>query len=370
MNRHPIVFVHGLLGWGSDKMAGLPYFGMAGVSALLARLATLSPRGSRTLFPSVGPISSNHDRACELFYQLKGGDVHYGLAHANEHGHAETIKDWAKGVRAQYLQWNADRPLHFVGQAQGASTARVLQQLLAQGDFFLNPATGAPYPTSAAWIKSITTISALHNGTPTAYILGCSPHTGRIQRHSTAEYMLRTLVESSTVRSLFGLNLGQWTDLGAFQNGKDNAAYDLSIHGAQDTAGILDHASTYYFSYVTSKAAPGVNLGFRYIAEELSRFAGPLFDLKWPIEDYRPWHENDGLAPVYSQEAPKWGQPRRIERPSGAGPFHPGVWNVMETLDMDHMEPVALPHFSLTLRDQRRQLRLYSRICRVAMSLD
>jgi len=337
----------------------------------------------KALFPSVGPISSNHDRACELFYQLKGGDVHYGTDHAREHRHAETIPGWPKGVRPLFPQWSAEHPVHLVGQAQGASTVRLLQHLLSPRDFF------QPYSTSANWIRSITTISALHNGTPTAYILGCLPETGRIGHHSTAEYMLRSLLESARDRSLTGslqrhfynLDLEHWTDLGQLQNGKDNAAYDLSIHGAQDLAFIDDHPSTHYFSFVTSKTLPvagsnhhvpadGMNLALRYIAEELGCFTGPLFGLKWPVQDFEPWWENDGLAPVYSQDAPRWGKERSIQHPAPGGPFAPGVWNVMETLDMDHMEPVALPHFSWTLRDQRRQLRLYSRICRLVMSLE
>ena len=31
---------------------------------------------------SVGPISSNWDRAIEAFYQIKGGQVDYGLSHS------------------------------------------------------------------------------------------------------------------------------------------------------------------------------------------------------------------------------------------------------------------------------------------------
>ncbi len=389
MNRHPIVFVHGLLGWGSRKLAGIPYFGMAGLAVFLARLATLNARRPRALFPSVGPISSNHDRACELFYQLKGGDVHYGPAHAAEHLHAETIQGWAKGARPLFPQWDAAHPVHFVGQAQGASTVRLLQHLLAQRDFFVNRETGKPYPTSAGWIRSITTLSAVHNGTATAYIVGCSTNTGLIGRHSTAEYLVRSLLACAGDRSLpgflqrrfFDLELGHWRDLSQFQRGKDNAAYDLSLHGAQDLAFIDDHPSTHYFSFITSKTKPlagsnyqvpanGMNLAFRYIAEELGCFTGPLAGLKYPVEDFQPWWQNDGLVPVYSQDVPRWGKPRRVERPAPDGPFRPGIWNIMDTLDMDHMETVALPHFSLTLRDQRRQLRLYSRICRLAMSLD
>jgi len=34
----------------------------------------------------VGMLSSDHDRACEAFYQLYGGQVNYGQHHAKQHG--------------------------------------------------------------------------------------------------------------------------------------------------------------------------------------------------------------------------------------------------------------------------------------------
>lgn len=37
------------------------------------------------LYPS--GVASLHDRACEIFYSLKGGTVDYGEEHAREHGH-------------------------------------------------------------------------------------------------------------------------------------------------------------------------------------------------------------------------------------------------------------------------------------------
>jgi triacylglycerol lipase len=389
LNRHPVIFVHGLLGWGRGKMAGLPYFEMASAGIWLARLRALDPRGPRVLFPGVGPISSNHDRACELFYQIKGGDVHYGDVHASSYGHLETIPGWAKGARPLLPQWDSAHPAHFVGQAQGASTVRLLQHLLAQGDFFRNAATGQPYPTSADWIRSITTISAIHNGTPTTYILGCSPDDGRIGVYSTAEYLIRTLTDTGARRGspgdifprwLFDLELSQWSGLDRFLRGQDNAAYDLSIHGAQDLDFIEDHDCTYYFSFLTNKTrrmtgsqnyvpTEGMNPAFRYISTELGRFAGSL-RLKYPIDDFRPWWQNDGLAPTYTQDVPRWGRERVPERPAANGPFRRGVWNIMETVDMDHMEIVALPHLSFTLTDQRRQIRFYKRLYQLITALD
>jgi triacylglycerol lipase len=45
-------------------------------------------RGYITHYASVGPVSSNHDRACELYAQIKGTVVDYGQAHSSQFGHA------------------------------------------------------------------------------------------------------------------------------------------------------------------------------------------------------------------------------------------------------------------------------------------
>ena len=76
----PVVFVHGLMGWG--ERAGLnsvlPYWGMT-TGSLTAYLNSL---GYETYSATVGPISSAWDRACELYAQLTGTTVDYGAAHS------------------------------------------------------------------------------------------------------------------------------------------------------------------------------------------------------------------------------------------------------------------------------------------------
>ena len=350
-NDDPIVFVHGLLGWGRDKMPGLPYFGVAQLGIALGRLLShdLEISHRAMFFPSVGPISSNHDRACELFSRLKGGDVHYGAEHSRIHGHRETVPSPAAAL---YPQWNSQHPLHFVGQAQGASTVRLLQHLLAQGDFFRDPDTGQPYPTSADWIASIVSLSGIHNGTPVAYIAGCSPEDGRIGRYSTAEYFGRTLIgldeergslPDAIHRYFYSLGLDQWEDTEALLAGNDNAVYDLSIHGAQAMDFVPDEACTRYFSYVTACTSrdpasgyylpmAGMNLLFRYPAEEMGRFTGPLRNLRYPLEDYSQWWESDGLAPVATQRFPLWGTARESAIPVRGTGFEKGVWYQMGRL--------------------------------------
>ena len=75
----PVVFVHGLMGWGQRAgiNAVLPYWGMT-TGSLTSYLNSL---GYETYSATVGPISSAWDRACELYAQLTGTTVDYGAAH-------------------------------------------------------------------------------------------------------------------------------------------------------------------------------------------------------------------------------------------------------------------------------------------------
>ena len=82
----PVVFVHGLMGWGQRAgiNAVLPYWGMT-TGSLTSYLNSL---GYETYSATVGPISSAWDRACELYAQLTGTTVDYGAAHAAAYDHA------------------------------------------------------------------------------------------------------------------------------------------------------------------------------------------------------------------------------------------------------------------------------------------
>ena len=81
----PVVFVHGLMGWGQRAgiNAVLPYWGMT-TGSLPDYLAT---QGYETYAASVGPLSSAWDRACELYAQLVGARTDYGVKHAQDFGH-------------------------------------------------------------------------------------------------------------------------------------------------------------------------------------------------------------------------------------------------------------------------------------------
>src|SRR5205085_2029112 len=79
-NNDPVVLVHGFLGFGPDqyRQTGFKYWGGYGDVAAHMQLY----KGPHAVYAaSVGAISSNWDRAAELYAQIKGGCVDYGASH-------------------------------------------------------------------------------------------------------------------------------------------------------------------------------------------------------------------------------------------------------------------------------------------------
>lgn len=137
------------------------------------------------ILAAVGPVSSIHDRACELFYGLVGGTVDYGAKHAAKHGHDRYGRTFRRG---KLLDANTSVPsfpsslcppqAHFIGHSMGGITIYKMQQLLRQG-FFDHVLwqrgmliDGRP---ARNMILSITTISSPFRGTPLTHILGSEP---------------------------------------------------------------------------------------------------------------------------------------------------------------------------------------------------
>ena len=112
----PVVFVHGLMGWG--ERAGLnsvlPYWGMT-TGSLTAYLNSL---GYETYSATVGPISSAWDRACELYAQLTGTTVDYGAAHAAAHDHARYGITYDRPL---FDGWGTRRAVNLVGHSFGGA---------------------------------------------------------------------------------------------------------------------------------------------------------------------------------------------------------------------------------------------------------
>jgi hypothetical protein len=186
------------------------YWGTAAAAAArhgFAKTVPVAPSG----------VGSLHDRACEIFYQLVGGTVDYGEAHAREHGHARFGRTYAKGL---HPSWSADNPVHLVGHSYGGTTARALRHLLATN--FFGPAVNS----CAAWVASVSAINAPLNGALAVYALGAKVRRKKGERSEVVPlspgFLLGVLMHVSEFLS--GANL-----LGLYDFGLDHFGLGLGV---------------------------------------------------------------------------------------------------------------------------------------------
>ena len=98
-NKNPIVLIHGFFGWGNEELGDYKYWG--GKKDIQRMLES---HGYKVINVSVGPISSNWDRAIEVYYQLKGGQADYGLSHSEKYGLIQ--KPYDKKYEGLYREWD------------------------------------------------------------------------------------------------------------------------------------------------------------------------------------------------------------------------------------------------------------------------
>ena len=90
-NNYPVVMVHGFLGFGPNELQGTGFKYWGGFNDVTAHMKTTN--GShQVLVAAVGPVSSNWDRAVELFYQIKGVCADYGSKHTAKYAQFGAIQ--------------------------------------------------------------------------------------------------------------------------------------------------------------------------------------------------------------------------------------------------------------------------------------
>lgn len=348
-NRYPIILVHGFMGWGKDEMGDYRYWG-----GKFDIEQNLKDRGFIVYTSSVGPVSSNWDRAIELYYQIKGGQVDYGQSHSAEYGLIR--KPEGKVFQGLYPQWDKDHPVHLIGHSMGGQTVRMLQYLL-QTSIVDSSGQGEDSEllgkAREGWIKSISTISAPHNGSTLSDIL------------TTGVPFLQNFIAIAAVvgNGFFDFDLQQWgfqheegqSWLEYFRhmrehpawNTKNICAWDFSMEGSRQLNTLVTvNPDVYYFSFATSNTVLDSSSGRHVPAPGMSfivRANARLMGMKhayWAdgTSTDSTWFENDGIVNTISMAGPTTG----TNGPDPISTYHegdlliPGQWYFLGVFQADH----------------------------------
>ena len=331
MGKLTYIFVHGLAGWGRyDKQnARMPYWGMRG-SDLMAHLRE---QGFDCYAASVAPFGSAWDRACELYAQIAGTRVDYGKAHAEAMGHDRFGRDFAGDPLIP--AWNNDTRLVLLGHSFGGATVRLLSELLANGDEAERAATDAadlsPFFAGgmAGRIHTLVALSAPLNGT-TAYDLFEDPSFNP------------KAVETPFVGKLAAIMMERGLRVKPDgRDPRDYAAYDMHVDRALELNERISTLPHVYYISVPCSTTVALPSG-THIAKHQTE---PLFLRRsFQIGAYTgttaggteidtSWCENDGLVNTISEKAPLGAPSKPFDRKD----IEPGLWNVVPTLEGDHM---------------------------------
>jgi hypothetical protein len=352
-----------------------------------------------------GPFSSFHDRACEVFAQIRGGTVDYGEEHSAQAGHAQHSRSYKD---AFVPNWSAENPVILIGHSAGAQTCLQLQALLAR-DFWN---VGA----SADWIEGVVRVAGVLNGSLLAYRLGCDKRSG-LPTGLPSGLIAKALDVVGRIASPTGLMeppidlyLDQWTngtvnrdevmarlDSGPFVRGEDNLGFDLTLQGCRKAnAAFRTHPNTYYLSLVADATNAVGWFGLPWPGSRLQPDAAisPILlptalyqarDIEFtepPIESWGAgalaldeWRRNDGAVSAISQRYPFTARPepvggKRLLSPGAR--LERGKWYYEELKEttgrcFDHFDLVIGSQLKPWMREAHRQV--YRRIGETLLSL-
>ena len=356
--QHPYVFVHGMMGWGEDKKfyKGLPYWGM--VTGNYPR--RMREKGYEVYTPTVSPLGSAWDRACELYANLTGTTVDYGVAHSKEKGHnrfGETFPE------AMLPDWTPERSIHLLGHSFGGPTMRMFVELLRNGSPEERAATPAGQLSPlfegghGDLVKSITTISGPFDGITFPHALP-----------KTVDYgltygipMVASIIGNVGSGRVYDFQMSQW-GITAVKNGvrfardmlnmkairnfvkaKDTVFADIHIPQAAEINKKLSVPAEQYLFAVTGNGtktgksgnqvkAPIMIFAFAPFAYSLGKFPDQTIA---GVKITEGWRMNDGIVPVESGRHPTtepWCEWVDVKDK----PIQKGIWHALPTVPGDH----------------------------------
>ncbi|MEC5301696.1 MULTISPECIES: YSIRK-targeted triacylglycerol lipase [Staphylococcus] len=312
-NQDPIILVHGFNGFTDDINPSVLAHYWGGDKLNIRQ--DLESNGYETYEASIGALSSNYDRAVELYYYIKGGTVDYGAAHAEKYGHER----YGKTYEGVYKDWQPGKKVHLVAHSMGGQTVRQLEELLRNG----NPAEieyqkehgGNISPLFQGkhdnMVNSITTIGTPHNGTHAADALGNEA----LVRQLAFDYAKFKGNKNSKVDFGFGQwglkqregetyaqyvqrvqNSGLWKT-------KDNGFYDLTREGAAKLNKNTSLNPNIIYKTYTGESTRPTLLGNQ--KSDINMFLP--FTITGNVigkAAEKEWRENDGLVSIISSQHP------------------------------------------------------------------
>ena len=342
---YPYVFVHGLNGFGDDAGSPVSYWGATGGALLPA----LEGKGTMCFAPSVDPVGSAWDRACELYAVLAGGVVDYGAAHSAEHGHERFGKDCGAALFGDWGTVDANgnlRKVNLIAHSFGGATARLLCALLQNGAPEERLAAGENCSALFAggkgdWVFSLTCLAAPHNGVSLLTMLDVNPLLAGL-----ASLLSNASLDS--VLNQLGFTFGGKGIGEVLRAAKtmDTAYYDLSITGAQEVNARIGRLcpETYYFSYPVAgtdengRPTADMAAAYRLLGMAIGGFTSP----ENGIDD--TWRANDCLVNTVSATYP-FKEPYLAvldAKTLAPGVLKPAAWYVMPTVKGDHGSVIGL----------------------------
>ncbi|KAF1328390.1 Myosin heavy chain, partial [Globisporangium splendens] len=371
-NKYPIVLVHGFAGWGRDELLGIKYWG--GFQGDLQE--QLKSQGHTVFTASVGPYSSNWDRACELYAQIKGTTVDFGATHSKHFDHARLGHTYSQGL---YPQWGDVDPttgginkIHLIGHSMGGTTIRMLAQMLAHGS------AGAPWGQEANasreslfaggkdWVHSITTISSPHLGS--TVVDEISKLGGSTLKHVFFGIFAAFGVVGNSTEHFYDVKMDQWgidakgeheslyqyidrvlsSDLFTKPGYQDTGIWSCSTQGAaEENTWVRTLPNIYYMSYATSDTFATRDflrrptqlphlLTMMLPLQPMASFMGSQYPIRHGFST--EWQENDGVVPTISMAKDATGDSVVVaNETTGFSKIVRGKWNIMPKLDrLDH----------------------------------
>ena len=357
------VFVHGLSGWGSYDAVyqRMPYWGMRGADVI----AYLRQQGFSAYAASVSPLGSAWDRACELYAQLSGGRVDYGLSHSERCHHERFGRDFSSCPLLP--SWDEKDRLVLLGHSFGGTTAFLFASLMAKGDEAERErwkkslgkakreeieeekiAEGREGKVGKkARVEVLEDISPLFLGGMGEKIAGVVTLAAPLNGTTAYDMMEDPAFHPDQVKAprwsyqaIKFMSIGK----GAVMDGRDlsdYAAFDMHVDEAAKLLSRMDTLPSVYYVAVPCSITRLQKDGTH---KPVHRKTEPLYLLRsYQMGAYKgktkggiwmdeAWRENDGLVNTISQKGPMHAPKRDYD-----GRLEKGVWNVFPTFDGDHM---------------------------------